>query len=236
MYKEIKMDTIQNALGNFLNLMNYKYSLIIANKKTIYKIPVTFHDKDFYHLAGFQYLSDIDIPKNPTSLFEKINTAKISDSYLKASVYYEKVDESYTNVKSRIYGLQLLEKYLDNKNIICKYVKYMNRYSSIKADYLITSTVNHKTAYIFLRERKRDDSYCICSFFIESQTRYLGIKAYWLYKSKININTGISILILVLKKYCIIGYHNMCRILLFHYIKHLISKRYSLFSYESMRS
>ena len=68
----------------------------------------------------------------------------------------------------------------------------MNRYSSIKADYLITSTVNHKTAYIFLRERKRDDSYCICSFFIESQTRYLGIKAYWLYKSKININTGIE--------------------------------------------
>lgn len=183
------MDTIQNAFNNFQDLMNYKYSFIIANKKKVYKIHLTFFAKDFYHLAGFQYLKDIDIPKNPTTFYEKINAIKITDTYLETSTNYEKVDDSYTNVKDRIWGLQFLEKYLDNKNIICKYVKYMNKYSAIQADYLITSVVNHKTAYIFLRKRKNEDSYCICSFFIESKAEYKGIKVYWLYKSKININT-----------------------------------------------
>lgn len=133
------MDTIQNAFNNFQNLTNYKYSFIIANRKKIYKIKLTFSNKDFYHLAGFQYLTDIDIPKNPTALYKKINDTKISDTYLKMSVNYEKIDESYTNVKDRIWGLQFLEEYLENKNIICKYVKYMNKYSAINADYLISA-------------------------------------------------------------------------------------------------
>lgn len=184
------MDTIQNTLGVFQKLTSYKYSFIIANKKKKHHIFLTFSDKDFFHLAGFQYLSDIDIPKNPSTLLKKINSDKINDAYLKNSVHYEKVNTSYANVKNRIWGLQFIEEYLENRNIVCKYVRFMNRYSAIDADYLITSVLNHKTAYIFLRKRNKENNYCICSFFIESQTEYKGIKAYWLYKSKINIDTN----------------------------------------------
>lgn len=64
----------------------------------------------------------------------------------------------------------------------------MNLYSSINADYLIKSIVNHTTAYIFLKKRNREDSYCVCSFFIEPENEYKGISVYWLYKSKIKLD------------------------------------------------
>ena len=45
---------------------------------------------------------------------------------------------------------------MDNKNLICKYVKYMNQYSSIDADYMIKSTIEHRTAYIFLKGENKE--------------------------------------------------------------------------------
>lgn len=63
----------------------------------------------------------------------------------------------------------------------------MNRYSSIEADYMIKSIVNHKAAYIFIRKRSKSDTYCICSFFVNPGVEYKGIRSYWLYKSKINL-------------------------------------------------
>lgn len=180
------MDTIQSALFAFKKLIDYTYHFIIAHQKNKYEINLTFHESDFRHCAGLQYLKDIDIPRNTKKLFDKIENHELSDDVLSESAFYEKVQESYANVKSRIFGLQHIEKYLDNKNLVCKYVKYMNKNSSISADYLIKSVINRTTAYIFIRERRQSDEFCICSFFIEPKQPYNGIKAYWLRKEKIN--------------------------------------------------
>jgi len=168
--------------------MKYKYKFTISYKKVAYDFELTFNDKDFRHMAGLHYLNDIDIPKSPQTLFKKIEDEKINDEYLSTSVNYTEIQESYANVKSRIYGLKFLEQFLDNKNLICKYVKYMNLYSSIDANYLIKSVVNHTTAYMFLKKRNRENSYCVCSFFIEPENEYKGISVYWLYKSKIKLD------------------------------------------------
>lgn len=180
------MDTIQSALFAFKKLIDYTYHFIISHQKNEHEINLTFHENDFRHCAGLQYLKDIDIPRDTKKLFSKIENHELSDDMLSGSVFYEKVQGSYANVKSRIFGLQCIEKYLDNKNLICKYVKYMNRNSLIDADYLIKSVVNRTTAYIFIRERRQSDDFCICSFFIEPKQPYDGIKAYWLRKEKIN--------------------------------------------------
>lgn len=181
------MGDIQDALEAFQKIMQYKYNFVVSHKKVAYELELNFEEKDFRHMAGLHYLNDIDVPKTPKTLFEKIKNGKINDKYLSGSVNYTKVQDSYANVKSRIFGLKSIEKFLDNKNLICKYVKYMNKYSSIDADYLIKSVVEHKTAYIFMRKRKQDGHYCICSFFIEPQNEYQGIGVYWLYKSKIRL-------------------------------------------------
>ena len=181
------MGDIQDALGAFQKIMEYRYKFVVSHKKVAYELELNFEEKDFRHMAGLHYLNDIDVPKTPKILFDKIKNGKINDEYLGGSVNYSKVQDSYANVKSRIFGLKFLEKFLDNRNIICKYVKYMNKYSNIDADYLIKSVVEHITAYIFIRKRKQGKGYCICSFFIEPQNEYLGIGVYWLYKSKIKL-------------------------------------------------
>ncbi len=136
------MGEIQNALATFQHMMGYKYNFVVSHKKNAYQLELTFDEKDFRHMAGLHYLNDIDIPKTPKVLFDKIRNEKINDDYLKESVYYLKIEESHAKVKDRISGLKFLEQFLDSKNLICKYVKYRNIYSSINADYLIKSTVN----------------------------------------------------------------------------------------------
>lgn len=185
--KEIAMGDIQDALREFRKMMDYKYRFVVSHKRIAYELELNFEEKDFRHMAGLHYLKDIDVPKTPQTLFDKIEGEKINDEYLCKSAYYYKIQESYANVKSRIFGLRFLEKFLDNKNIICKYVKYMNKYSSIEADYMIKSVGDNMTAYVFMKKRKQGEGYCICSFFIEPQNEYRGIGVYWLFKSKIRL-------------------------------------------------
>lgn len=181
------MPTISNALGTFRKLLDYQYHFTVSYSKKMFDILLVFDERDFRHLAGLQYLSDIDIPKSAKQLFRKIDSGKINDYILSNSVNYLKVNDSYANVKDRIHGLQYLREYIESNNIILKYVKNMNRYSSIEADFMIKSIVNHKEAYIFIRKRSKSDTYCICSFFVNPGVEYKGIRSYWLYKSKINL-------------------------------------------------
>lgn len=181
------MPTISNALNAFRKLLDYQYHFTISYSKKLFDISLVFDERDFYHLAGFQYLSDIDIPKSAKQLFGRIDSGKINDNTLSGSVKYLKVNDSYANVKDRIHGLQYLCEYIESNNIIFKYVKNMNRYSAIKADFMIKSIVDHKEAYIFIRKRSKSDTYCICSFFVNPGVEYKGIRSYWLYKSKINL-------------------------------------------------
>ena len=120
------MPTISNALNAFRKLLDYQYHFTISYSKKLFDIILVFDGRDFYHLAGFQYLSDIDIPKSAKRLFGKIDFGKINDNTLSGSVNYLKVNDSYANVKDRIHGLQYLCEYIESNNIIFKYVKNMN--------------------------------------------------------------------------------------------------------------
>lgn len=184
------MPNISGALDKYRELLRYRYKFSISSNKKRNDVCLTFKESDFFHLVGFQYLSDIDIPKSYIQLFSKIDNGKINDRTLAKSVYYRKVDGSYANVEERIEGTRYLREYIESKNTVFQYVKNMNVYSSIKADFLLKSSVNKKTAYIFLKKRSKEDSYCICSFFINPQREYQGIRAYWLFKSCINVETG----------------------------------------------
>ena len=62
--RKLDMDIIQKCALNFLNLVNTtSYVFHLANRR-VYIVSLDFTEKDFYHLAGFQYLTDISITKN----------------------------------------------------------------------------------------------------------------------------------------------------------------------------
>lgn len=181
------MDDIQIAYSEFNELIqNYIFDLRVSCHKKLVKMILDFRKNDFHHIAGLQYLNDIDIPKNGKELFKQIKAGNISDEFLQKSQNYYQVQDSYANVHDRIYSLRYLKAHLENKTIICEYIKGNNRYSLINADYVIKSTIEENTAYIFLKKRSREERYCVCSFFNPS-TEYVGNRAYWLYKARIDI-------------------------------------------------
>ncbi len=185
------MDSIQTALYAFENVKSYEYVFTIAHNKKLFNFKLSFDNKDFHHVAGLHYLKDIDIPKSHQQLFSKIKSGKINDEYLEKSKSYLRVENNDVIVKNRIHDLRFIEQFLDSKNLIFKYVKYMNVGSTIDAEYLIKSTYNNISAYIFIRKRsKQDDNYCICSFFTNPKATYIGQKAYWQYKAKTHCASG----------------------------------------------
>ena len=185
------MDAISTALTSFKELSLYEYKFKIAYKKQLHDLELNFCDKDFHHCAGLQYLDDIEIPKNVSRLFREIAKGKIKDDYLAKSTQYPN-PRMGINIEDRIFHLRYLREYIEADNAVWKYVKEQNVGTQIKADYMIISTVNHVQACIFLRKRSSDPNdlkYCICSFFVNPIRKYRGAKAYWFYKSKINLRT-----------------------------------------------
>lgn len=185
------MDSIKTALFVFEKMLDYKYDFTIAHNKILHNVQLSFDNKDFHHAVGLHYLKDIDIPKNYKKLFPKIKSGKINDDYLEKSKSYLRVENNDVVVKKRIYDFRFIEEFLDSKNLVFKYVGYLNKGSYIDAEYMIKSIYNHITAYIFIRKRNElMNDYCICSFFTDPEASYTGQKAYWQYKAKTHCPSG----------------------------------------------
>ena len=72
-------DLLVLAASAWTELMEYRYCFTYGYRKQLYKICLSFSVQDFPHLAGFQYLKDIQLPKfNPPKTVEMI-LAKLND-------------------------------------------------------------------------------------------------------------------------------------------------------------
>lgn len=184
------MDTIYECATNFNKLKMYTYRFVVAKNRTNYEIKLDFRDKDFFHLAGFHYLTDISIPRNrKNTLKEILQHKKITDAFLQKSRFYFN-PEPNKNVKARIEELRYLEQYIDTDNFIRIYNtrNIRNLHSLIDADYIIESKLKQSLAvvYIFLKEREDNSGYyCVNSFFKKENVTYGGDTLYWMLKEKI---------------------------------------------------
>ena len=53
------MDILETAARSFEKLLTIKYEVILGRRGTTVVVNLSFHKEDFYHLAGLQYLTDI---------------------------------------------------------------------------------------------------------------------------------------------------------------------------------
>lgn len=114
------MNKIQECAARFLNLVNTtSYIFHLANRK-VRVISLNFDRKDFHHLAGLQYLTDISIPKNKKDTISWIldKNKPVSDEYLAQSRFYKGKTDDEKDIENRIANLRLLEQYLDEDNYI----------------------------------------------------------------------------------------------------------------------
>lgn len=148
-------------------------------------MTLDFKITDFRHIAGLQYIDDINIEENPEKLFTSILNKTVTDEILLKSRKYSSLSFEGGSVKDRVEELCFLEQYLDKKNFI-RIFQVQDFGSLIRADYFIESSdfTRHSTAYIFFRKREENDNYVIVSFFKKANVTYKGIYLYWMLKEK----------------------------------------------------
>ena len=194
------MDMIEECGKNFSNLLNVMYIFTISKNRKSEKIIVDFKEEDFFHLAGFQHLDDIEIPQNRKTTLKLITKKIITDEHLKKSKKFTNANKKELDIASRISELRYLEQYLDTNNMIRIFdMSSSKEASNMEADYFIESKFTKRTVYIFIKKRKETlDTYCLNSFFVKTKT-YYGINVYWMLKEKV-IN-GVSAILYKNKSY-----------------------------------
>ncbi|MCM1261391.1 MAG: PBECR4 domain-containing protein [Butyrivibrio sp.] len=186
------MDNIQESAVRFLNLVNTTSYIFHLANRNVRVVSLNFMLRDFHHVAGLQYLTDINIPRNKKNTLSWILNKEnpITDEYLAQSKFYKGKPNDEKDIESRIEHLQHLEQYLDENNIIRIYSPKdgpLNN-SVIKYDYIIESQLagSHTTVYIFLKYRYGVESPCaIVSFGVKKNVAYGGQNLYWMLKDKI---------------------------------------------------
>lgn len=182
------MDLIQACAYAFQSLCKHEYHFIIGRKGKLKEFYLTFDKADFHHLLGLHKLKDIvQIQQGMREkIFDKILTGHISETLIKKSAYYEQM-------KDRIVPLIGLEEMLDGNNLVFRYNEKVQKFSLIKADYLLEGKANEIPAFLFLGKRNNDEKEQMCRTFFrvgnidytKGQPQYTLLK-----KEKRNLLTG----------------------------------------------
>nr|WP_276009042.1 PBECR4 domain-containing protein [Aequitasia blattaphilus] len=178
-------------------LSEYKYSLTYGYKNKLYEINLTFSPNDFPHLAGFQYLKDLALPKyNRSKILSRILNGTLNLKQIQKATQYEKM------VLPRLEVLVQIKDALDNDFNLFSYMpdKYPF-HTQIKADYLI-SHHSDIVSLVFIVQSYVDDSaqcnYLCCSTFKQGERNYESNQRprVLLKKERIHINSGSSAILL----------------------------------------
>ena len=183
------MDLLKQAANAFIELKKVKYRIVLSagRNKPIEEIVINFYDTDLYHMLGFQYLTDIDLPKSKKRVLPDIIQGALSEETISKSEFYDK-SQSGHNIKNRIEKVAYIEQYLDSNNYYVSIFKDQHTVrTKIQADYLIVcrEISSENEYYIFIRRRKGEDGYNIVSCFPKEDISYWGGKRYLMLKEKI---------------------------------------------------
>ena len=182
----IKMCGILSSAKAYKELLNIEYQIILGcNNKSI-QFSVSFEEKQFFHLAGFQYLAD-----RATTLFG--DRKKLFYMILNEEIKAERLESSlfYPQIKERVEYLAFLEPILDSNKTIFKYNPKIEAFSAIQSEFLLKNVIESRNVFTFLSENKLSGKYFCRSFFPQTDKDYSVGQTNWtlLYKKKIQKST-----------------------------------------------
>ena len=150
---------LYDAAVAWKELTEYYYIFTFGYKQQLHTIQLTFPPEKFPHLAGFQYLKDISLPRfNPSKTLNMILSGKISHSQIEKGSQYEE------SVKPRLEALIRLKKTLEQNFLLHSYMPQFYSFTTqIKADYLISSTTV-PVDFIFIIKSSSSGTISICDF------------------------------------------------------------------------
>lgn len=128
-----KQAILYQAAYVWKELMSYRYVFTCGYKGNLHAINLTFSPEDFPHLAGFQYLKDIRLPRyNPRKIVDMVLQQKITYTNVQKAAQFNEF------VEPRLAALVQLKEALDCDFDLFTYVpRFYPFITKIKADYLI---------------------------------------------------------------------------------------------------
>lgn len=162
---------LYQAASVWKKLAEYRYIFTYGYKKQLYTINLTFSMEDFPHLAGFQYLKDLTLPRyNPSKTVDRILDTTIKYEQIIKGAQYEEM------VKPRLEALVRLEDILNNEFLLFSYMPKMYPFTTmIKADYLISSHLNMISFVFIIQTSPNGEAKCdylCCSAFTKGERDY----------------------------------------------------------------
>lgn len=140
-------------------------------------IDLRFDRGHFHHLAGFQYLRDIDFIRTAEreAVFLAVLEERITMALLEKSPNFQKISP-------RLTVLNNLENYLDSDQLIFRYLEEKS-FSKIKADYLLENHLNDSVSYLFIA--KNNNCFVGISLFEKGAQNYSkGMPKYTILKKE----------------------------------------------------
>lgn len=168
---DVLNDVLYQAALVWKTLTEYSYVLTYGYKKQLRSVNLTFSMEDFPHLAGFQYLKDLTLPRyNAGKVVGKILERKINHEQISKGVQYTEM------VKPRLEALVRLKDILENDFRLFSYMPRMYPFTTtIKADYLISSHLDFVN-FVFIIQSSSTGSarcdYLCCSAFTKGERDY----------------------------------------------------------------
>lgn len=188
--KQQTSDPLRHAAEHFCSLFDVQYHIIIGRKGKSADLTIEFNPIDFHHLMGLGKLKDLRIAvQNRESVFRGILNGTITYSSISCSRYIGLIE-------NRFVPLSCIEQILDDNRLIFRYSQKRNLFSSIEADYLLSTSFLGNDVYIFIEEKEIDGLFFCRSFFPKEMKDYaLGQPRYtMLFKEKIMVSSGTRII------------------------------------------
>lgn len=180
------MDLLQQCAYAFKQLLNYEYHFTIGRKEKPRSFILNFDPADFHHLAGLHKIKDNArfFAGKRADIFQEILAGQLTYKQAASSTYF-------SQLKERLAPLSQLESFLDHNEIIFHYNEIANKFSIIKADYLLTNQLKDIPIYLFLSQRTDSHKQVCRTFFPKEKLDYtIGQPRYILLKKeKINTHT-----------------------------------------------
>ena len=165
------MNLLQKSARAWKEIIEYRYLFVYGYKKQLYPINLIFSLNEYPHLAAFQYAKDIALPNySSAKIADRVIEGKISFDTLKKATQYKDM------IKPRLEALIHLKESLDNEFNIYSFMPRMYPfYTTIKADYLISSHTNINNFIFIINTNSQNESKCdflCCSTFEKGKRDY----------------------------------------------------------------
>lgn len=201
--KKEHLDLLDESLVAFQELLDIQYDITVARKGNKYLLNLVILDRNFYHMFGLKYLSDVALVAETPNIYSIISVGDSESQNIKEQLI---ASTHFDEIIGRLYPLiDLRDNFYNAKDN--KHYKFVSKeygnYTSIEYDYIIESEYKGTVYYYFLRYDEKSDNPNQCvivSLFTKGDVDLTKGQAYMTLLEKVEINNKTNETTLIYKR------------------------------------